>query len=439
VNSLELLKSLVSINSVNPFQYFLRPDVASTNKDSPISINNYVGLGAETEMNLFIEDNLLKAGFEVSRQELHPAVRLELANRFIEAPARWNTLAVRYPKTNWNGKSILLFGHSDTVDVKQGWDSDPFTITPRVVDGYERWYGLGSNDMKGGLAAILAAVNNSLTKEYAIKVALVVDEEFYSFGAEKLCQSEFLNDVVLALAPEIGDTVPGTKITANKSQLIGIGRTGRVEFDVHVTGKACHGTDAFLSKDAVNAVHESAKLQVALINDFTKIRRVYSANNAESINSAFISYHHGGEIMLSVPDRASFVVDRTLLPDESPEDELTRIQKLATKLQSSGDVNPNAVISISARPRPTPPCQPYICPLTSLEIRTMLEAVKLHSDSHSYFIGRSVADENRVAARGIPTLTIGPIGAGSHTAQEWVDPLSVVRVSEIYKTFISSL
>ena len=428
MNSLDLLKSLVSIPSINPFQYFPHPNG-----------NGYVGLGAETEMNLFIGQYLADAGFEISRQELHPSIQLQVDGHVIEIPARWNTLAVRYPKGKWNGKSILLFGHSDTVDVKKGWESDPFKVSSRTVDGHERWYGLGTNDMKGGLAAILNAVNNAQAQEYAIKIALVVDEEFYSFGAEKLCESDFLQDVVLAIAPEIGDSLPNTKFGVSNNQLIGIGRTGREEFDVRVTGKACHGTDAFISKEAVNAVHESAKLQVALLKDFEQIKRIYSAHDAESINSAFISYHQGGEVMLSVPDQASFVVDRTFLPDESPETELLRLQKIVSELQARGEIHPRTELRISSRPRPTPPCKSYICRLDSPEIELILKAIKGTSGSHSFFIGRSVADENRVASRGIPTLTIGPVGAGSHTSEEWVDPLSVSRVAETFRSFISSL
>ena len=56
---------------------------------------------------------------------------------------------------------MLFFGHTDTVDVKQGWESDPFAVTERVVNGQTRWYGLGANDMKAGLAAILDAASKA--------------------------------------------------------------------------------------------------------------------------------------------------------------------------------------------------------------------------------------------------------------------------------------
>jgi acetylornithine deacetylase/succinyl-diaminopimelate desuccinylase-like protein len=48
---------------------------------------------------------------------------------------------------------LIFSGHSDTVGVASGWETDPFRLTER--DG--RLYGLGAVNMKGGLACSLAA------------------------------------------------------------------------------------------------------------------------------------------------------------------------------------------------------------------------------------------------------------------------------------------
>jgi acetylornithine deacetylase/succinyl-diaminopimelate desuccinylase-like protein len=423
---LDVLESMVRIPSVNPFRYFSRPDG-----------DGFVGLGAETEMNIFVEQQLRDAGFEVSRQMLHPHEKIPLNGSVVEVPARWNVLGVRYPDGSWNGKSILFFGHTDTVDVKHGWESDPFSVTRRIIDGRELWFGLGVNDMKGGLAAILHAIRNARASEYAIKVAFVADEEFYSFGAELMCHSDFLSDVVLAIAPEIGDTVGGEGLGPVYHQAIGIGRLGRVEYDFEVLGRACHGADALIHPEAVNAVHESVKLQAALVDDCAAVKREYAAHGARVLNSAYISFHRGGEAILSVPDKASFVLDRTFLPDESPELELTRLRELVSSLQCKGHVDPRAEITVAPRQRPTAPCLPYVFSPEHPEIQCLIAAVELHAREHSFRIGRSVADENRVAVLGIPTVTLGPIGAGSHTNREWVDPYSVGAISEIFRSLIA--
>ena len=58
-----------------------------------------------------------------------------------------------------NGKEVLIasygedpaigfMGHTDTVDITDGWVTDPFVLTDK---GDGNLYGLGSCDMKGGL------------------------------------------------------------------------------------------------------------------------------------------------------------------------------------------------------------------------------------------------------------------------------------------------
>ncbi|MCG3162627.1 MAG: N-formyl-4-amino-5-aminomethyl-2-methylpyrimidine deformylase [Acidobacteria bacterium] len=77
------------------------------------------------------------------------------------------------------GRSLLLSGHIDTVPRGSArWSRDPFGA---AIEG-NRLYGLGSNDMKGGIAAMLVAVE--ALKEAGVKlrgdllVETIVDEEF---------------------------------------------------------------------------------------------------------------------------------------------------------------------------------------------------------------------------------------------------------------------
>ena len=60
------------------------------------------------------------------------------------------------------GKTLLLIGHLDTVDVTENWATDPFKAT--LIDG--KVYGRGAMDMKGGLAAILS------TLEYFVRALI---------------------------------------------------------------------------------------------------------------------------------------------------------------------------------------------------------------------------------------------------------------------------
>ena len=54
-----------------------------------------------------------------------------------------------------NNYKIGFLGHTDTVEYIDGWNTNPFELTK--MDN--RLYGLGSCDMKGGIAALLDAVS----------------------------------------------------------------------------------------------------------------------------------------------------------------------------------------------------------------------------------------------------------------------------------------
>lgn len=77
-----------------------------------------------------------------------------------------------------------FLGHSDTVEYIDGWNSDPFTLTK--CDG--NLYGLGSCDMKGGIAAFLTALSKiDLFKlKRGIRVYITYDEEIGFSGIKEL-------------------------------------------------------------------------------------------------------------------------------------------------------------------------------------------------------------------------------------------------------------
>jgi len=80
----------------------------------------------------------------------------------------------------------MFCGHIDTVGV-EGMSS-PFDPIER--DG--KLYGRGSGDMKGGVAAMIAAAralaNSGGLEAGQLIVAAVADEEYASVGAEAPCQ-----------------------------------------------------------------------------------------------------------------------------------------------------------------------------------------------------------------------------------------------------------
>jgi acetylornithine deacetylase len=83
---------------------------------------------------------------------------------------------------------VVLSGHTDVVPVEgQSWSSDPFTLVER--DG--RLHGRGTADMKGFIAAVLAAVPLFTAKQLRVPIHLAFshDEEVGCLGAPLLIEA----------------------------------------------------------------------------------------------------------------------------------------------------------------------------------------------------------------------------------------------------------
>src|SRR2546427_4603904 len=110
------------------------------------------------------------------------------------APGRFNAVGVL--RGRGGGPRLMFNGHLDTVGV-DGMEG-PFSA--RVEGG--RLYGRGAEDMKGGLAAALVAVEALAQEdppEGADMAAAVADEEYESAGARALLRSGVSADAAVVM------------------------------------------------------------------------------------------------------------------------------------------------------------------------------------------------------------------------------------------------
>ncbi|KMW56087.1 Acetylornithine deacetylase [Candidatus Rhodobacter oscarellae] len=175
------------------------------------------------------------------------AARLEAAGARVDilrnaAGTKANIWATLGPDTDGG---IVLSGHTDVVPVEdQPWSSDPFQMTER--DG--RLYGRGSCDMKGFIAACLAAAP-ALAKgaqRRPIHFAFTYDEETGCFGARHLVAELKQRGLKPAIAI-IGEPTEMRVIEGHK---------GCYEYTTEFTGCAGHGSAPDLG---VNAVEYAAR------------------------------------------------------------------------------------------------------------------------------------------------------------------------------------
>lgn len=382
----ELLAQLVSINSAYPGP--------SPDPKRP----------GEQQFGAFVERVLKEAGFAVQRQYV--------------TGERFNVLAEKGQGT----RALLLAGHMDTVPAASGWETDPWSP---YVDG-DKLYGLGSCDMKGGLCAVLQAVERFQPQHYTLKLAFLADEENISQGAHTLVQSGWMQDVAAVLIPEIG-TSGGQQLGPKRMTL---GRQGRVDLDIHILGRSAHAGNA---EAGVSALLRGAVIALALERLPLAVHPQLGRSRATI--RRFVSEAKG----LSIPDVADMRIDRHLVPPETIESARQDVEDLIERLYQEGALSrdPTMPITVSVPERPTPYLMPYVTPTTAPFVQMVGQVIQEQLGSVSHQYAYSVADENYYGATlGLPAIVLGPAGGNHHAPAEWVSLSSLQQVVGIYREIL---
>lgn len=171
---------------------------------------------------------------------------------------------------------IGLSGHTDVVPVTgQEWSSDPFTLTPRG----SRLYGRGTTDMKGFLAAMLAAVPLYQAADLKRPVYLIFsyDEEIGCTGVRPM-----IDELGVRLPkPElviVGEPTNCQVVEAHKSIM---------SFVTTVTGLEAHSS---VHHRGVNAIEVAARL-INFLNDFQA--ELATTQNDPRFDPAYSTVHIG--------------------------------------------------------------------------------------------------------------------------------------------------
>lgn len=209
---------------------------------------------------------------------------------------------------------IALSGHVDTVPVDgQAWSGDPFAL--RRKDG--RLYARGACDMKGFVAACLAAVPEITRRTLIRPVHLFIsyDEEVGCFGARRLIEDLEQSGLKPALCV-IGEPSGMRPILAHK---------GKLNLLVQVRGLPGHSSEP---RKGVNAVHAAGEAIAYVAAD---ARRLASDGPFEDgFDPPHTTIHvgtvRGGTILNIIPEHAEFHMEWRHIPGDDPMHELQRMR-----------------------------------------------------------------------------------------------------------------
>jgi succinyl-diaminopimelate desuccinylase len=193
---------------------------------------------------------------------------------------------------------IIFTGHMDTVPLGEAaWQVDPFG--GEIVG--DKIFGRGSSDMKGGLAAIVAAAM-SLADESEINagmtLVLTADEETGCKGAAYLAGL----DNVLKKAGALVVAEPTSNIPF-------IGHKGALGIQAVTTGITAHGS---MPQEGVNAIYKAADAVIKL-REYNFDIPSHPILGTPTLNVGTMS---GGLNLNSVPDRAVVGIDIRTIPGQ---------------------------------------------------------------------------------------------------------------------------
>ena len=216
---------------------------------------------------------------------------------------------------------LVLSGHTDTVPFDESrWSSDPFTLREHA----DRWYGLGSCDMKGFFAVVLDAIRDvdlSSLKHPLILIA-TADEESSMCGAKALLDTHRR----LGRHAVIGEPTGLKPIRLHK----GIGMEA-----VRVHGRSGHSSDPALGVNALDGMTLVLNELIAWREELQrKHRNPLFAVDVPTLNLGHI---HGGDNPNRICAQCEVHFDIRPLPGMALDDLRGEIdRRLANRLAGSG-------------------------------------------------------------------------------------------------------
>lgn len=324
------------------------------------------------------------------------------------------------------GPTVLLNGHLDTVKKCEGWNRDP--LGAEIENN--KMYGIGTLDMKGGVTAIMLALEafNESVKEFSGEVlyTLVSDEEGpYGLGTDATIMDGITDNADVAIVPEPSGGFAGVEYPC-----LCLGARGGWKYTVSVEGKSAHGANP---EKGVNAISEASKILLELKNN-TELK----AHEKLGRGSICVLDIEGGGAPLSVPDKASFSVFRHVTIGEDKD----YLQQEVEKAIKRANIKGRATMKFRDAPHPeNGGFQPYIVeednPYTTTIKQSILSATNTEANI-AYF--SSVGDFNYLGSRAsLPTFVFGPNGKNYHAANEYVELNTVVKTARVIYDFLIKL
>ncbi|MEX0727868.1 MAG: M20 family metallopeptidase [Planctomycetaceae bacterium] len=318
--------------------------------------------------------------------------------------------------------TIVMDAHQDTVPI-DGMTIAPFK--PEIRDG--KIFGRGSCDVKGGMAAMLAAFARLVLERPAqaanVIMSCTCDEEATVLGICDLVKLWTEPDRHSKLIPK----APDVALVAEPTDLdIVVAHRGATRWKIKTTGRACHSSRP---QDGVNAIYRMAQVLLALEDYNTRLETLVQPHPLCGSATLSVGRIEGGISVNTVPDVCTIEIDRRVIPGE---DGMGVIDDVAAFLKE------RLTFDVEMLP-------PWIvgCSLDDSNNGAwsdrLMEQITAIAGPHRKMGVAYGTHASRFSAVGMPAMVFGPGSINqAHTVDEWLDIKELKLASEVYYRFCAT-
>jgi succinyl-diaminopimelate desuccinylase len=300
-----------------------------------------------------------------------------------------------------NGRTLILYGHLDTVEAFKGWSKDPFGA--EILNG--KIYGRGASDDKSSVTAEFfatkALIEAGVKLNGKLILTAVIDEETGGLrGADYILE----NNIIKGDACLLGDAPCDYPF----------GYTGGAMYITFTTfGKIAHGLgfpDLPIpyrnEHSGVNSIEKMMRIMNFLLRlkeEFLRTETNYSLPEGwnAAVSSVNMAEIHGGNKITTVPDKCFLHVSINTIPEQDIESIKIRIMNFIEELNNQDpDFKITVQIPIAF--------EPQVIDENSDFAKAVKKATNfVFGEERGFKLFLPSTDAHWFQERGIPTILIG--------------------------------
>ena len=314
-------------------------------------------------------------------------------------------------KGTGGGRSLMLQGHVDVMPAwnKEQWVHDPWS---GVIEG-DRLYGRGAYDMKGGVTAMVMALESVIRAGVKLKgdviIESVLDEEQGGASTVACCMKGYKADAAI--------------ITEPTDCMIIAASQGFYYFNVRIKGKSAHAARRW---EGVSAIEKAFKVYQAIeeLQNAREKKVSHPAYNRTThpyfvplvVGALESGVEHGG-----VPGEALLKCRMGFLANEEPEAVLKEFKDAIKKVADSDpwlkEHPPQIDIAMVVNSGGIEVDHPII--------KTLTTSYRKVTNLNPIVTGKTSGNEQRllVHAANTPTILFGVTGNEAHSPNEYLGPI----------------